>query len=83
MSIDRSIASFSPSAQEDLDGHGWRSNAQVANSGGYDYCQAYHSGATGWTETPVVQGRYHAVRPCLRVGGVLECGDKWYVDFDG
>ncbi|WNO70190.1 hypothetical protein [Streptomyces sp. AM8-1-1] len=84
VSIDRSIGSFSPATtKEDDDGYGWRTNAQVAATGGYDYCQKYHAGATGWTETPVVQGRYHAVRPCLRVSGVLQCAEKWYVDFDG
>lgn len=85
VSIDRSIGSFSAVTDaEKKNGHGWRTNAQVAATGGYDYCQAYHSGATGWTSTPVVQGRYHAVRPCLRVSGVLECAqDRWYVDFDG
>ncbi|AVZ73718.1 hypothetical protein SLUN_17580 [Streptomyces lunaelactis] len=83
VSIDRSINAFSPTAAENTNGHGWRTNAQVTGNGGYDYCQAYHSGATGWTSTPVVQGRYHAVRPCLRVSGVLQCASMWYVDFDG
>ncbi|MDX2644613.1 hypothetical protein PV341_13755 [Streptomyces sp. PA03-1a] len=83
VSIDRSINAFSPTAAEEKAGHGYRTNAQVTANGGYDYCQRYHSGTTGWTPSPTVQGRYHAVRPCLRVYGVLECAPKWYVDFDG
>ncbi|WP_214105369.1 hypothetical protein [Acrocarpospora catenulata] len=83
ISIDRSIARFEPKdATERNNGHGWRTNAEVANSGGYDYCEKYHAGASAYVETPRIDGSHHAVRPCLRINGILQCADKWYLDFD-
>ncbi|WP_440065532.1 hypothetical protein [Streptosporangium sp. OZ121] len=83
ISIDRSINQFTPTAAEKSAGHGWRTTTQVANNGGYDYCEGKNTASsTVFMSTKSVEGSYNAVRQCLRVSGTIECSSQWYVDFD-
>ena len=75
LSIDRSRATFSGTALRQK----WPLTSQVSASGGWDYCQKYPGGTAA---TPHVDGYKHAVRPCLRRAGALQCANVWYSDQD-